>query len=74
MKVRVTLDIDDTDRMIIGLAVHGRHVQATREELVDTVVGAYEKSMLPARAAWKKRNDAIVAEITAALGGETTEA
>lgn len=70
MKVRVTLDIDDGDRMIIGLAIHGEHIPATREELVDTVVGSYEKAMLPARVAWRKRNDAIVAEITAALHGE----
>jgi len=69
MKVRVTIEVSDRDRYIIGTALDGyTSRQATREELDDFIVRCYEEALEKPREAEAERTKVYVAEIRESLG------
>lgn len=69
MKVRVTIDVDRKDRLLIGTANDGElGTVATREQIVEYIETAYEVSIQPARAEFDKETKAIVAQIRDTMG------
>lgn len=55
MKVRITFEVNDDDRLLIGTASddEGRLRPATHEELVSSIDAMYEEFMVPKRAAFE---------------------
>lgn len=71
MKVRVTFDISDTDRNLIGgIDAGGAPRMATREELEEFLVALFEKRMEPARQIYDRRMASVRTEVLATLKGE----
>jgi len=69
MKVRVTIEVDDRDRYIIGGAIDGTMIRpATRDELDDFIVRCYEGAMEQPRVKEEKRTEEYVASIRESLG------
>ena len=68
MKVRVTFDITDADRKIIGLKRNGEFEDATREELVEEIEHAFDIHMHGPRETYEEVNDQIKRQILEGLG------
>ena len=75
MKVRVTLDISDQDRLILGLAEHGVFgKQASREFIVSYIGSMYELSMRKGREEFDFRTREIIELIESSImTGDLTE-
>lgn len=70
MKVRVTIDVPERDRYIIGLAQTGEHEQATREMIVKEIEHAFDIHMTEPRAAWDRTTEEIRQAILRSIGKE----
>lgn len=68
MKVRVTLEVSDADRLIIGLKRQGKYIPATREEIVEEVEHAFDIHMHEPRKAYDEANEQIARAILGSLG------
>lgn len=68
MKVRTTIDIPPTDRIIIGAATEGMFRPATHEELKNFIVAAYEAALEGPRGAYEEMTGSTVAAIKEMLG------
>lgn len=68
MQVRVTIDVDPTDRIIIGAANEGTFRNATREELQNFITDAYDTALNEPRKAYQAMVGSTVAAIKDALG------
>ena len=68
MKVRVTIDVSDVDRIILGAAIHDTFVNASHEEIVEAITNAYEFSMLKSRKAYSDMTQGTVDAIKESLG------
>lgn len=69
MKVRVTIDVPDTDRLIIG-AYHGLSLgaMAPRGLLEDTIHDAYAALMQPLRKEWDAHTELVLTKIKEGMG------
>lgn len=65
MKVRITFDVGDDDRILIGTAADedGRLRPATHKELVDSIGDMYEEFMEPKRMQFDKFRKEFIAGI-----------
>lgn len=64
MKVRITTDLSDSDRLMIGAITHGTlGVIATHEECTEYLIEILQDALEPPRRGWQKVNDEIVSSL-----------
>jgi hypothetical protein len=64
MKVRITFDIDERDRLLIGAKIHGTMTPATHAEVTNTIINEVDNLMRHDRDIW----DEHTAEVLKQLG------
>lgn len=68
MQVRVTIDVSDIDRLIIGAAKDGVFRAAKRDEIQEFVENAYESVIAQPRATYLDLTQSTVSAIQESLG------
>ena len=68
MKVRVTIEVDEADRQIIGLKQTGEYSQATREQVQYEIEHAFDIHMHEPREAYAETSERIKEAILKSLG------
>jgi hypothetical protein len=70
MKVRVTFDISDKDRLLFGAKIHGKLVPATNEEVTNIIEVIVEESLALDRKVFDEHTAEIIKAIRHSLDKE----
>ena len=63
MKIRLTIEVTDKDRLLFGAKLHGKLTPATREEIIEVVLASVDETLAHDREVFDKHTEEIIKAI-----------